>query len=114
MLSLNKIKWNDLEEEKGNLKKQKNINVLINKTGQRININPNKKPGVKKKKKINSSYLDKDDINWMLTEYYEIIKNDPKYKNKLEHLKKKIYRAKSQQEIEIVLAFCLNQQFIEI
>lgn len=86
------MKW--FRKRKREYEKTKDINVLINKTGQRISNNSNKKPGLKKKKKINSSFLDKDDIDWMLSEYYEIIKNDLKYKNKLEHLKKKIYRIK--------------------
>lgn len=92
MFEQNQMKW--FRRRKREFEKAKDINVLINKTRKIINIDPNNKPGAKKKKRINSSYLDKDDIDWMLTEYYEIIKNDPKYKNKLEHLKKKIYKSK--------------------
>ena len=67
------------------------INILKNKTGK---LNRSKLAGAKKKVKIDSSHLDKEDIDKLLEHYYEILKKE-KNNSDLNKLKKIIKDSKS-------------------
>lgn len=69
----------------------RDINVLINKTGK---LNRSKLDGKQKKVKIDSSYLEKEDIDKLLEHYYEILKKD-KNNSDLKKFKKIIKDSKS-------------------